>query len=159
MFGARKRAATGEAIAVFDFHAARYGVVKVQSQVLGAADLRSDGVERCAPLHAIEQKRGRGPAPVRDRLRVEKRPAPQGLERVEAEAHARRVVAQRQHVAPVERLRQLLVRGTPQAELALPRHLGLGREGALGHAQDRCTPGVEGPAVAGVMRVDGAAAG
>lgn len=96
---------------------------------------------------------------MRDRRRVEERPAPQGLERVEAEPHARRVVAQRQHVAPVERLRELLVGSAPEAELALPGHLGLGREGALGHAQDRCAAGVDGPAVAGVMRVDGAAAG
>ncbi|CAH0375518.1 unnamed protein product [Pelagomonas calceolata] len=58
------------------------------------------------------------------------------LARVEREAHARRFVAQREEVPPVERLRQLLVRRAAEAELALPGHLAVGREAPLRDAQD-----------------------
>ena len=57
---------------------------------------------------------------MRDRRRVEERPAPERLARVEREAHARRVVAQREQVSPVEGFRQLLVRRAAEPELALP---------------------------------------
>ena len=87
---------------------------------------------------------------MRDRLRVEERPAPERLARVEREAHARRVVAQREEVPPVERLRQLLVRRAAEPELALPGDLAVGREAPLRDAQDGGAGGADGPAVVAV---------
>ena len=69
---------------------------------------------------------------------------------VEREAHARRIVAQREEIAAVERLRQLLVRRAAEPELALPGHLAVGGEAALRDAQDGGAGGADGPAVVAV---------
>ena len=63
------------------------------------------------------------------------------------EALARRVVAQREQVSPVEGFRQLLVRRAAEPELALPGHLAVGGEAPLRDAQDGGAGGADGPAV------------